>query len=250
MSTSGINARTVIWVSGSSSGIGAAFVDTNPLAGSRVIGIARRPHPRVENLCLDLADPAAWTAVADSFEAALSTGRYGRAVFFHAAGTVAGDGPLIDTDAVAYTNAVLLNSAAGQILGRAFLTAAARAAVPVTLVMCSSPAATDALPGLSHYCAGKAALSQWTRAVGTELSEESRVFSVIPHAVDTPMVRGLMEKQSAELPIGGFFRQAAHAGQLASPQDVARAIWSGIVDGVPQGDALVVGASHLAETGP
>jgi benzil reductase ((S)-benzoin forming) len=234
----------IVWVSGASSGIGRAFIDAIPDRDARAICIARRPSPRAEHLRADLSDPASWRVVADHFDETLGSADYGNALFFHCAGTILADGPVLRTDAADYTSAVLLNSASGQVLGRAFLVAASRNNCRATLVMCSSPASTDAYPGLSHYCGGKAALEHWCRAVGEELGDGANVFSVVPTAIDTPMVRGLMA-EAADVPVGGLFIEAEAEGALVPPADAAQAIWAGIQAGVPQGGTLDVGATHL-----
>lgn len=111
-----------------------------------------------EHIEADLAQPTAWPAVAKHFEAVLSRREARDAVFLHMSGIGAPAGPVTDADLEAYTQAVLLNSAAGQVLGKAFLTACRRSDTSATLVLCSSPAAAKTVPGVSHYGAGKAAL--------------------------------------------------------------------------------------------
>lgn len=98
---------------------------------------------------------------------------------------------------------------------------------------------------MTHYSAGKAALEQWTRAVAVEqltAARPGRVLSVVPYAVDTPMVRAAMEEPAETLPVGQFFRDAAAAGALADPVTTAREIWGLIDAGVEQGAAIAVGA--------
>jgi benzil reductase ((S)-benzoin forming) len=182
---------------------------------------------------------------------ALAADDVDESVFFHCAGSVEAIGPLAETDADAYARAVLVNAAAGQVLGRAFLAAAEKAAVRATLVMCSSPAATNPRVGLSHYSAGKAALEVWTRAVAAELGDRSdmRVLCVVPHATDTPMVRALMDAPPADVPLSTLFRSAAADRTLASPDQVAREIWATIDERGPQGAVVHVGATGVAAAG-
>lgn len=233
----------VIWVSGASSGIGAAFVaaagERRP--GARTIGISRRPGEGAEHLAADLSDPDSWTAVEAHFEEVLDGGEYDEAVFFHCAGTVEGNGPMADADPEAYRRAVLLNAGSGPVLGRAFLVATGNRGVAATMVMCSSPGAHLPVPEMTHYSAGKAAVAHWARAAAAEVGEDGpRVFSVVPYEVDTAMVRGVMEQ---ELPLSRFFREAAAGDGLVSAEKAATDIWDGIERGVPQGGSLPIGAN-------
>ena len=120
---------SIVWISGASSGIGQALARTVPFEGARVLSISRRPAEGVEHLEADLSDPASWPHVGASFRRELEGFSGERAVFVHAAGTVAPVGFAGEVDDDAYAANVLLNSAAGQVLGHMFL-AAARHVVP------------------------------------------------------------------------------------------------------------------------
>jgi len=232
-----------VWITGASSGIGAALADAAP-ARARVIGVARRPPPRGEHLPADLADPGAWAAFGAHVDAVLRE-RPARATLLHFAGTLGPIGPASVTDPAEYERSVLLNAASGQVLGATFLRACRHAGVPATIVMCSSPAATSARAGAAQYCAGKAALEAWTRAVALELSGDAQgdvVFSVVPYGVDTPMVRAAMAAPATELPLGELFRAAAAADRLARPADVAGEIWALVAAPPAPGAAVAVGA--------
>ncbi len=230
-----------VWITGASSGIGAALAEAAP-PEARVIGVARRPPPRGEHLSADLADPAAWAAVGDHVDRLLQEQRPLRATLLHFAGALGPVGPAQAADPGDYVESVLLNAASGQVLGATFLRACARWGVAATIVMCGSPAATSPRAGAAQYCAGKAALEQWTRAVALEVAEPTVVFSVVPYGVDTPMVRAAMATPATELPLGELFRTAAAADRLARPEDVAREIWALAAAPPPSGSAVPVGA--------
>lgn len=123
---------SLVWISGASSGIGLAMVETVPWDGARVIGISRRAASGVEHLQADLADPSSWAAVGDSFRRELDHFDGDRVAFVYAgmAGPIGFAG---EVDTAAYTANALLNSAAPQVLGHLFLAAAREVAPPVTL---------------------------------------------------------------------------------------------------------------------
>jgi benzil reductase ((S)-benzoin forming) len=237
--------RQIVWITGASSGIGAALAATAPDA-ARVIGISRRPASVGESVRADLSEPSEWNRVSAVIAGVLETDRPEIPMLLHFAGAAEPMGPMRDADPEAYTKAVLLNAAAGQVLGARFVTACAGLALSPTIVMCSSPAAALPRAGLTHYSAGKSALQQWTSAAARE--EDGRphaatIFSVVPYAVDTPLVRAAMTQPADALPLGEVFRAAAASGTLADPSTTAREIWDLIeAGGVEPGAAIAVGA--------
>jgi benzil reductase ((S)-benzoin forming) len=231
----------IVWISGASSGIGAAMASAVPDPDARLIGIGRRPPATGEHVSADLSRPDAWPRVATHFADVLAAGDVRSAVFVHMSGIGTPVGPVVDADPEAYTAAVLLNAASGQVLGQAFLAACERAGVRPTLVLCSSPAAAAPAPGASHYGAGKSALEYWAAAVAVEVEGWGRVFSVVPYAVDTPMVRETIAHPEAT-PIAAKLRAAAENGLLASAESTAAQIWSAVLDDTVNGAAVPVGA--------
>ncbi len=58
--------QAIVWISGPSSGIGKALVETVPFDDARMIDISRGERPsRAEHLAADLADPPSWEMVGD-----------------------------------------------------------------------------------------------------------------------------------------------------------------------------------------
>jgi benzil reductase ((S)-benzoin forming) len=210
-----------------------------------VIGISRRPAAAGESVRADLSDPSEWDRVSALIAAVLEADRPEIPMLLHFAGVAEPMGPMRAADPEAYASAVLLNAAAGQVLGARFVAACAGLGLSPTIVMCSSPAAASARAGMTHYSAGKSALEQWAGAAALE--EEGRpnaamVFSVVPYGVDTPMVRAAMTQPADDLPLGAVFRAAAARGDLADPSSTAREIWGLVEAGVEPGAAIAVGA--------
>jgi benzil reductase ((S)-benzoin forming) len=234
--------RTAVWISGASSGIGAALAVSVPYADARMIGISRRAPAAGEHLEADLADPVPWPQVAAQFDAVLASGEFSRAVFVHMSGISEPVAPFADADPGEYSAAVLLNSAAGQVLGQAFLNACRGAGVRATLCLCSSPAAANPAPRASHYGAGKSALQYWAATAALETEGWAKVFSVVPFAVDTPMVRKSIEDLPPGHPIGEHLRKSAEEGRLATAEATAGQIWALVTDTTTHGAAVPVGA--------
>jgi len=231
--------RSLVWISGASGGIGAALAASVPFPEARVIDLSRRGGT-VEHFPADLSDPADWIRVEQHFEASLAGFTGERVVFVHNAGTVVPIGPADAVDAEAYTRAVLLNSAAPQVLGRAFLGATARLTCEKHLVMLSSGAASTAYAGWSSYNAGKAAVEHWVRTVGLEQSAATgcRVIAVAPGVVDTAMQGEIRAVDEEAFPAVERFRDLKESGSLISPEQAARGIWSLFDREFPNGSVL------------
>lgn len=224
----------LVWISGASSGIGAALASAVPFP-ARVIDISRRGGV-AEHFQADLSGPAGWARVEQHFRAELTGYDGERVVFVHNAGTITPIGPAHGVDGDDYTRAVLLNSAAPQILGRAFLQATAGLSCERHLVMLSSGAAKTPYAGWSSYNAGKAAVEQWVRTVGQEQGIDGcRVVAVAPGVVDTGMQTEIRSTDEESFPAVDRFHELKRTGRLSTPAEAAAGIWSLLDRELPNG---------------
>ena len=236
-------ANALVWITGASGGIGQALIRTVPWPGTRVIGISRRPPAGAEHLRADLADPSEWGIVGSSFSHELAGFDGERAAFIHAGGTLDPIGFAGEVDTGAYTENVLLNSAAPQVLGHLFLAAAARVPAAGTarhLVMLTSGAAKSVYPGWSSYGAAKAAVDQWVRNVGAEQSIRGgvQVLAVAPGTVDTEMQAQLRATSPEDFPNRQKFLDLHAAGKLTDADVVARDMWRLLDAGLENGSVV------------
>jgi NAD(P)-dependent dehydrogenase (short-subunit alcohol dehydrogenase family) len=222
-------AHSLVILTGGSSGIGRALAETVPDPEARVVDVSRRGAPGAEHLAADLADPASWPRVAELFEREVGDFDGDRVVFFHCAGTLQPIGFAGEVDAEAYARNVLLNSAAPQVLGDAFLRAARRTRAPCQLVMISSGAARSVYEGWTSYGAAKAAVDQWVRTAGAEQVRRGgrcRVLSVAPGVVATDMQEEIRGMSEHEFPEVARFVELHESGELRDARTVAREIWA------------------------
>lgn len=238
---------SLIWITGASSGIGAALAGAVPWEDARVIGVSRKAPPVGEHLQADLAEPSSWRAVGESLRQELAGFDGDRVVFVHAAGTLEPVGFAGEVDTDAYEANVLLNSAAPQVLGHLFLETAKDLTADRHLVMLTSGAAKSVYAGWTSYGAGKAAVDQWVRNAGAE--QEIRggvhVLSIAPGTVATDMQAMLRSTGEDDFPKRQRFIDLHEDGKLTDAGDVARDIWGLLDRGLDNGS--VVDLREMAE---
>lgn len=225
----------LVVVTGGSRGIGAAVCRAAP-DGARIVDVSRSGGaPRAEHLSADLSDPASWSTVGDRFVDLVAD--HDRTILVHAAGTLTPVGFAGEVDGDDYATAVLLNAAAGQVLGHHYLAAVRGRPGRHQVCMVTSGAATSAYPGWSVYGPGKAALDHWVRTVGEEQHVRGgvEVCAVAPGVVDTAMQEQIRGTDPADFPRVGKFHQLYEDGQLRDPDAVARQLWSVLDAGVAPG---------------
>lgn len=226
-----MNNETIVWISGASSGIGAGLAATVPFPDARTIDISRSGAPGAEHLAADLAEPAEWSKVAEHFRAELDGFDGQRAVFVHNAGVIDPVGFVGEVDTAAYQRNVLINSAAPQVLGHAFLSALNDSGFSGEshLVMMTSGAASKPYEGWSSYSAGKASVDMWVRCAGAEQERRGsrcRVVAVAPGVIATAMQERLRASDVEDFPSVAKFRDLYESGQLRDPTDAARGVWA------------------------
>lgn len=229
-------------VTGASSGLGLAIANQVPFE-ARVIDISRSGPPAdtgIEHHSADLSDPKSWSNLAKAIREWAATEEPDRSVLVHAAGTLTPMGFAGEVDDGPYIDNVLLNSAAGQVLGHAYLSAVADRPGAHDLVMISSGAASSTYPGWSSYGAGKAALNQWIRYVGEEqkLRGGVRVSAIAPGVIDTDMQTQIRSMSEKDFPKVDRFRELHAEGDLVAPDDAASKLWRVLEAGLETGSVV------------
>jgi NAD(P)-dependent dehydrogenase (short-subunit alcohol dehydrogenase family) len=161
-------------------------------------------------------------------------------VFVHAAGVIEPVGFVGEVATDAYVRNVILNSAAGQVLGHMFLTATRDVDARRQIVMLTSGAARSVYPGWASYGAGKAALDQWVRDAGAEqdLRGGAQLLAVAPGTVDTGMQQLLRETAERDFPRRQKFVDLYRDRELVDPERVAGEIWALLDRGLENGAVI------------
>ena len=237
---------TLIWITGASSGIGAAMAASVPFEDAELVDVSRSGSPHADaHVAADLADPSGWEAAAADFAARLARFDGERAILVHCAGTVEPTGFAGEVDAAAYRTNVLINSAAPQVLGDAFLRAVRDSgfAGRADVVMLTSGAARKPYAGWTSYSAGKAAVDAWVHAAGQEQDARGgrvRVLSVAPGVVATAMQETIRATPAEQFPSVQRFVDLHASGELREPVDVAADIWAVMDEGLDNGAVVDV----------
>jgi NAD(P)-dependent dehydrogenase (short-subunit alcohol dehydrogenase family) len=95
-----------------------------------------------------------------------------------------------------------------------------RRAKEATIVNVASGAATRNGPGRSAYIASKAGVIAFTRGIASELAPDIRVNAILPGAVETPLLQGMMANQEAREALESRYAM----GRVGQPREIANAI--------------------------
>ena len=214
-------------VTGASRGLGLALAQQLLASGHRVLALARRPDAtlaakagdRLEQWAVDLADPL---PVAQRLREWLAAQPPGPAVLINNAGVVPAPAPLADSDLAELSNALRVGVEAPLLLSAAFLRATAGWPAPRKILNISSGLGRRAMAGSVAYCAAKAGMDHFSRALALELEGSgAAVVSLAPGVIDTDMQIGLRGADPAHFKDQPRFAALKTDGLLASPEAAA-----------------------------
>ncbi|MFT7645773.1 MAG: benzil reductase ((S)-benzoin forming) [Candidatus Poriferisodalaceae bacterium] len=235
---------TLAFITGTSRGIGAGIATAAESGGAIVAAINRSTTNADRELLVDLAQPESWQQSADWFDEVVDAVGPDRIVFVHNAATLTPIGFAGEVDQAGYQTNVLLNSAAPQVLGAAMIRTAQRVGVPTVVAQLSSGAGKNPYPGWTSYCASKAAVDMWVRAVGEEQASRAglvRAVAISPGVVDTGMQAEIRGSAEDGFPQVARFQGLHAAGALGDPVLVGAQLWSAAAHGDwPNGSVLDV----------
>lgn len=218
----------LVIVTGASRGLGLAVARlllARP--GTRVLAIARRPSEalaadvdasRLEQWSQDLAQPLEAAQRLEAWLGAIAPGAFARASLVNNAGVITPPGPLRDTPAEALSNAIRVGLEAPLLLTAAFLRATRDWPADRRVLNVSSGLGRRAMAGSAAYCAAKAGMDHFSRAVALE---GERIVSLAPGVIETDMQAQLRGADPAAFPERERFVQLKTGGLLDSPEAAA-----------------------------
>lgn len=227
--------ETLTIVTGSSRGLGQALVARRLQAGHTVLGIARQRSEALDALALergatllqwslDLADAeSAGFALLDWLQA-LPTDRFSQATLINNAGVLAPPGPLADSDPADTVRVLRVGLEAAMTLTGLFLRGTRGWDAERRVMNISSGLGRRAMAGSAAYCAAKAGLDHFTRAVALEEAETARgarLVSIAPGVIDTDMQQQLRGADASRFSSQPQFESLHSQGLLLSPDEAA-----------------------------
>ncbi len=243
-----MTASSLIWISGSTEGIGLGLARNCPY-DARIINLSRRRHAEYETVIFDLSDPSTWDDVSNSFASELSHFNGERVLFFQNAAMRLIPGFVGEIDPDDHRQQLIGDLVAPLVLGEAFVRAVnlAPGTFEAGLIMLSSAAAGIAFEGGAAYNAAKAGIEQWVRTVRRERAARNLrpwVCAVRPGFVDTPSGRAsAADADPNRYPVSALVKAAFESGEGFDDIDTAaRAIWSALPEGGPSKSVLLFGA--------
>jgi len=230
--------RSLTIVTGSSRGLGAALVAQLLQPGQVLLGIARHSNPALQaqadaagvaltQWTADLVDPqpvaerlAAWLGGFDASTLASAT-------LINNAGVAGLPASLGQVPLPSLSLAMRAGLEAPLLLTGAFLAATAGWPGARRVLNISSGLGRRAMAGTAAYCAAKAGMDHFSRAVALEEAARpngARIVSMAPGVIDTDMQAELRGADAQAFPEQARFAALHAQGQLSSAADCARTL--------------------------
>ncbi|MDP9931376.1 SDR family NAD(P)-dependent oxidoreductase [Variovorax paradoxus] len=222
-------------ITGASRGLGHAMAEQLLQAGHMVLGISRQQNPQLAELAhkagaeliqweQDLSDP---TAASDRVSAWLKTldgQRFDSVTLINNAGTVGNPAPLASSIAADLSLALRIGLEAPMLLTAAFLGSTREWRGARKVLNISSGLGRNAMASQAPYCAAKAGMDHFSRAVALEEAAApngARIVSLAPGVIDTDMQVQLRGVSADKFPDRARFERLKNDGLLDSPETAA-----------------------------
>jgi NAD(P)-dependent dehydrogenase (short-subunit alcohol dehydrogenase family) len=230
-------------VTGASRGMGAAIAEQLLVKGHVVLGISRGTNEtlrakaaqagaQLEQWARDLSEAP---QVADELQAWLAgfdAKRFSQAALINNAGVITRIGPMDESTTAELSSALRVGLESALLLTASFLRATrpwdALHAGGVKVLNISSGLGRRAMAGSASYCASKAGMDHFSRAVALDEAHRkatqgagAKIVSLAPGVIDTDMQTQLRGADASGFPDKGNFMGLHASGQLATPHDAA-----------------------------
>ena len=248
-------------ITGASRGLGLGLATQLLERGHRVLTLQRTPHTglaaqaerlggRLEQWSVDLTEPTQAAARLKAWVQALPRTQVASLHLINNAALLVEPGPLAAAEPGAVSAALRASLEAPLLLTGAFLAASADMTVPRKVLNISSGLGRFAMAGSAVYCAAKAGMDHFSRALALEEAERphgASIVSLAPGVIDTDMQVQLRGADPARFSSQGRFAGLKAQGQLASA-DAAAAKVLACLDAEDFGQKVIADVRDLAGT--
>jgi benzil reductase ((S)-benzoin forming) len=216
----------LLLITGGSKGLGRALCEQFETRNYKILEFSRSA-PRPYSIRMDLANPEMSRHIVANAIETIDTSQLQELIVINNAGTLEPMGPtsskpspeLMKNMNTNYVSPVLVLT---EIIARFQETACRKVIVNIT-----SGAAVQGRAGWSLYCAAKAGMENFIRAIALEQGAEPQPFipiNIYPGVVDTEMQALIRETSPADFPDVEFFIQRKEQGLLIRPENAAAAV--------------------------
>jgi len=225
-------------LTGASRGMGAAMAEQLLGADHELVCLSRHPDEglaqraasqgcRCHQWAMDLSEPLAAAERLQQWLDARQGPGCASATLINNAAALTRIGPIDACAATELSAALRVSLEAPMLLSAAFLRATRTWAVPKRVLNISSGLGRRAMAAQAGYCAAKAGLDHFTRALALDEARQThgaRVVSLAPGVIDTDMQAHLRAGDPATFPDRANFVGLKDRGELASPQQAAQSV--------------------------
>ena len=222
-------------ITGASRGMGAAIAAQLLQPGHTVLGISRHRDDALgvraaaagatcEQWTADLAAPADVAKQLQAWLAAFDTQRFDSASLINNAAALTRIGHIDDCDDTELASALRVGLEAPVLLSAVFLRSTRGWRARKKVLNISSGLGRRAMAGQATYCAVKAGLDHFSRALALDEAQRENgaaVVSLAPGVIDTDMQVQLRGADAEGFPEKALFVELKESGQLTSPEAAA-----------------------------
>lgn len=222
-------------VTGHSRGLGAAMADQLLVPGntllclSRTANVALAGKARAQGLpceqwSVDLAQTSAVSARLQAWLQGLDTQGLRSATLINNAGVLSRIGPVDECPDDELARALRVDLEAPMLLTAAFLRATRAWSARRRVLNISSGLGRRPMAGSASYCAAKAGMDHFSRALALDEAQHrhgARIVSLAPGVIDTDMQTELRNAAASGFPDQAMFAKLKAEGQLSSSHDAA-----------------------------
>lgn len=220
----------LVILTGASRGLGLAIAQALlQRPGTTLLAIARRPNDtlagtQLTQWALDLAQPIDAAARLDTWLHEHDGQHFDAATLINNAALLTPPAPVDATDNALLADALRVGLEAPVLLTATFLRATREWRARRKVLNISSGLGRRAMAASAPYCAVKAGLDNFSRAVALDEAQHAdgaKVVSLAPGIIDTDMQTQLRAADPAQFPDRDTFVGFKTSGQLASPEAAA-----------------------------